>query len=254
MRSIFAVLLIALVALSGCAESTEEGGDAPQGGDGDGLPAEQNQTLNITPIFTADAVNGTAPLMVNFTIDAVNGTDVANATWRIDFGDGNTTNGTGIPAVASHTFGPGNFTTVLDLRIDGMDLTTSVTTAVAEGAAQEPPRQLPEKLSWSFGPSLGCAGDVGTCISLEVGPGEPGIDGFFVELDELYWGLPFTSTVQNARADSDCWFVGEDGHTPIGEANNSDKACAGTVPPNAHYIFLYSYAEPSQGMTLTFVV
>lgn len=254
-RTILIAALLAVVALAGCAseelaDPTDDAGDGSDEGD---HGAAGNGTVDVTPLnatLVADVVNGTAPMQVNFTLDATH----PNATWELDFGDGNTTAGDGLPADASHTYRAGDFTASLTVEADGNSTTSEVDIAAAAPAPQEPEPEMPEKLSWEFGPSAGCAGDTGACISLAAGPDQPPVDGFWIELDERYWGLSFTGTAENQRTDSDCWFIKDDGETKNGDANNADGPCAGTVPAETKWIFLYSYAEPATAMTLEFIV
>lgn len=134
MRSILAAALFVLVALAGCADTgveiDEETSGVDPARDGDNMgdePAEAPVGPNTTvlmPVLAADIVNGTAPMLVNFTIDALNATDALNVTWSLDFGDGNSTDGTGVPAAANHTYGAGDFVATLTL-VEGAQTTTS---------------------------------------------------------------------------------------------------------------------------------
>ncbi len=124
MRSILTAALVVLVALAGCAEegpaAVDQSDDEPVVEAGPDMVT----LLNLTPIFEVSLVNGTAPLLVNFTIDALNATDAMNATWSIDLGDNSTVNGTGIPAMANHTYDAGEFVATLTI-MDGNQTTTS---------------------------------------------------------------------------------------------------------------------------------
>lgn len=158
-----------------------------------------------------------------------------------DSGDGGTSSGTGSTGGSPTTS-------------TGTSGTTSTTSTSTTSPSPEP-RQPPEQTEFSFGPSAGCAADVsGSCISFEAGPSAPPVDGFWLGLSEDYWGLSFTSTVDSTLGDSDCWFVRDDASTIISDANQGAGPCAGKVPKETAYLFLYPYAEPASGMTVTFQV
>ena len=137
---------------------------------------------------------------------------------------------------------------------EGLEASVNVTATLTEEAAAA----APEVTEFSYGESLGCAGDFlqiagANCISALGGPEESGIDGFWQALDERYWGLEFTSTVANQLGDSDCYLTDADLNV-VGSGNNGSAACMGVVPEGTAWIFLYSYAEPATGQTLTFIV
>ncbi len=66
---------------------------------------------NTAPVATllASAFNGTAPLNVTFALDATDA-DGDNLTWSFDHGEGNTTEGTALPATVNATYMAGNWT------------------------------------------------------------------------------------------------------------------------------------------------
>ncbi|HLF16830.1 MAG TPA: hypothetical protein VI796_05300 [Candidatus Thermoplasmatota archaeon] len=117
-------------------------------------------------------------------------------------------------------------------------------------------RPVPEQTEFTFGPSLGCEGAAqpGACISFAAGTAAPAVDGHWLALGEAYWDLDFTSTVNSVQGDSDCYFVAADAMTILGDASSGAGPCGGTVPDEAGYLFLYSYVDPSQGMTVTFLL
>ncbi len=87
------------------------------------------------------------------------------------------------------------------------------------------------------------------------GPDASGVDGFWLELTDTYWGFLATITeTGNQVGDTDCQFYAPDASTVVGEANNGGESCTGVVPDGTGWMFLYSYAEPSTGMTLEFTV
>ncbi len=111
--------------------------------------------------------------------------------------------------------------------------------------------------TFEFGPGAGCTGDVLqigglNCVAFQNGPGNDGPDGFWVPLTDDYIGVDFRATVQNALGDSDCHFADDEGTMVGGDYNNGQGPCGGAVPLNASWLFVYSYAEPHQGITVTF--
>jgi PKD repeat protein len=115
-----AALVVALL-LSGCASdpktsSTDDASDPGTSGtasaDGGssgtaasgstGTGAAGNSSGALVATLAADALNGTAPLLVNFTVGATPAS--ANATWTLSTNGTAFANGTGVPAVANHTF------------------------------------------------------------------------------------------------------------------------------------------------------
>lgn len=266
MRVAFVLLLLLAAATSGCLEAKkEEGGDGEPSGTASGTAsgsASKSATRsgtgstgaagggligNVT--LHADVVNGSAPLAVDFTINATSGA----TTWRMSFGDGAEANGTGQPTGLNHTYSVGgNFTAQVTAAYPGGNVSANLTITVTV-----PPGQAgPDVTHFDFADSLGCVGDAGadTCITFNLGLDGNGIDGYWQALDERYWGLAFTTTVESTSplADSDCAFTGEDMAAIIGDANNSSSPCAGTVPEGTAWIFLYPYAAPALSMTMDF--
>ncbi len=252
MRVLAVAGMVLLVALAGC-------GDDKGGPDGPGTPtssATSTSTSMAPPAanLTADVADGEAPLAVNFTLNATAGA----ASWRLSFGDGAAANGTGQPAAANHTYSvAGNFSANLTVSYAGgafanASLAIRVTLPAGSGSSRAPP----DVTHFEFADSLGCVADAGVdrCVSFQGGPDASGIDGYWQALDERYWGLSFTTTVdqgQPARNDSDCAFT-DAAFAILGDANNSDQPCAGTVPAGTAWIFLFPYALPALGQTLDF--
>lgn len=224
------------------------GGTATTGTGGTGAP------VNRTLTFTAPVLSGSTPLNVTFSMTAT-GTD-AKTQWRVNFGDGSTSQtGKGnVPASANHVYtAGGNFTATFNVTYsDGQ----KAGKALAIQAIAPAPPAKPDVTHFDLGPSGGCAGDVvgvDKCISFGMGPDADPIDGHWVPLDSRYWGLSFTSDT-TANPDSDCVFVAEDATTVLGEASNGSSPCEGTVPELTMWLFIYPYAAPDAGMTVDFEV
>lgn len=150
MRMIFAVTMTILVATAGCLQLEDGGGDlttdGPPADDGNQTyeaPSDGNQTddghdtsepaPNAPPTadLAADATNGSAPLTVNFTLDGSDD-DGDELSWTLDLGDGNDTDGVGLPATVAHNFAiSGNYTVVLQVT-DGTDTATANVTITVE--------------------------------------------------------------------------------------------------------------------------
>ncbi|MEK6976646.1 MAG: PKD domain-containing protein [Candidatus Thermoplasmatota archaeon] len=235
---------------SGSRSATGTGGSATATGTSGPAALAHNATL------TADRINGTAPLLVNFTINATAGA----SSWKLSFGDGEITNGTGQPTAANHTYSIGGaFTANLTVSYPtGSNATASLALTVNV----PPGTPAPDVTHFEFAASLGCAGDiVGTenCISFAGGPDASGLDGYWQALDERYWGLAFTSTVMQGGPvgpvlnDSDCVFT-DAAQAIIGEANNGGNPCTGSVPSGTAFIFIHPYATPALEMTIDFTV
>jgi PKD repeat protein len=276
MRVVLVSLILLAAAMSGCAgDKGNDDGDGDASGTstktgtgtksgtksgsgtgsttatGTGSPVPHNATL------VADVVNGTAPLSVNFTMNATPGA----TSWRLAFGDGSFTNGTGQPATANHTYAVGgNFSANLTVvYAQGANATAGVdiTVAVPAGGA------APDVTHFEFGESSGCMGDAHAinptvplnCASFQAGPDASGIDGHWLALDERYWGMTITTTMDDPTTqnqDSDCYFYKADAKTETGTASNGGGLCLGVVPAGTYWLFLYPWALPALGMTADF--
>lgn len=235
---------------------------------GTGANATGNATGNASA--NATAPGGLAPLNVTFTLGASHLPAGASANWTFDFGRGsaaNATNGTDaagangttLPATFEHTYtaaGTYNVTFILqagNLTPQALQATIHIANGTGNVSVTKP---LPDQMHFEFGESLGCTADISptgiACISFELGPDGSGIDGFWIELTDLYWGLSFTSTVGNVRGDSDAAVLDADLAVMPVDVNGGGTQATGTIPEGAAWLFIFSYAEPSTGMTVTF--
>lgn len=202
----------------------------------------------------ADVVNGTAPLAVNFTINATTGA----LAWRLTLGDGNATNGTAFPAAYAYTYDvAGNFSANLTVVFATGNASAEVPIQVTLGDAGG----MPDVTHFEFGESLGCAADLNAqapqvppnCISYLGGPDASGIDGHWQALDERYWGLTVTTTMDSPENhDSDCFFIAEDETTILGNGHNGGDLCMGVVPEGTAWFYLYPWGTPAVSMTADF--
>lgn len=281
MRAILVTLLMIAMALAGC--TSDDGGDNGDGqgnegqgndghgsdGHGDPEPGHEDAPERLVNV-TADKTNGMVPAEITFLVELIQLNEFnnqtfydsygGNYTYTIDFGDETTDAGEGvggfIDAVHTYELG-GNYTVLVSVSFEGGEpiegsLGIKLTTPA-------PPRQLPEPSHFEYGPALGCAGDVDTCIGMllvtspiAMSPEEAdGIDGYWQPLTEEYWGLVMETTVDSVSGDSDCNFFNA-AFEIIGAPNNVDQPCGGVVPDETAWLFLYSYAEPNTGQTATF--
>jgi hypothetical protein len=174
-----------------------------------------NDTVASTvATLIANVTNGTAPLAVNFTIDgsgfggdegtgdgSTNGTGngtASNSTgvsWTLDFGDGNQTNGTSLPAMANHTYSTvGNYSATLTITSENGTANSTVQITVEPGAggapagpnhchrpgatAAGPVYVISENGDWTFAETNGVPG-----LQVEnnhPGMGLPAVGGFWV--------------------------------------------------------------------------
>ena len=253
----FLALMLTAGLLAGCADDADADDEPMDPMDDEPVLGDNETVLPRSIALVANATAGEVPFAVSFNL-TFQGTD-GNTTYVFATGDGNVTRGnaTDAPATLEHTYEvAGNFTATLAVEYgnETLEASVNITATLTEEAVAE----APDVTEFSYGESLGCAGDflqmVGAdCISALGGPEQSGIDGFWQALDERYWGLEFTSTVANQLGDSDCFLADADLDV-VGEGNNGGAPCMGVVPEGTAWIFLYSYAEPATGQTLTFIV
>lgn len=271
MRTIAAVALLLALALAGCA-SDEPGDDTgsnstSSSSSSSSPPAGDAPTRFVN--ITANQTEGDVPIAIGFDVDLLQENIVANETfydpydgnytYTAFFQDGNESSADDVGSYLflEHTYETGGIYNVIVsvLFEDGSTVDGNVTLTLT---TPEPPRELPAESEFSFGGSLGCLGDIATCIGIAmvveggVDPADAsGIDGFWLALTEEYWGLQLESTAGNILGDSDCSFY-DASFGITGEANAGGGPCAGTVPAGSAWIYIYSYAEISMGQTLTF--
>lgn len=256
MRTLLVALLFLTIAFAGCsgggndpdADPTTSGTSSISGTSTKTGSGTSTSSLTSTGTVTGggDANNhaptaqlgaSTAPgsLQVNFTVDGAD-IDGDELSWELTFGDGGSTNGTGVPANATHTYGAGgNYTATLEVSDGLTNATSSVNVTLAAGA----PASQDFEGEWTGGfvdiPFLADLAGAG-CDAIE------GMDGVFLalfDLDVATLGKSYTATITAASTgdsivgwevqflDADCGIIEgtyvSDGPTPI----------AGTVPTSA---------------------
>lgn len=149
-----ASLLLVSIALAGCSgggepastASTDDGKDDGPLDDG-GNGTKQPPALNRRPLptFDADALNGSAPLLVNFSLDGADPDDDA-LNWTLDVdGDGTPDfNGSALPATVNHTYTePGTFNATYTLSDGLLEAQASLTFNVTAAAERYAETQAP---------------------------------------------------------------------------------------------------------------
>lgn len=264
MRAILVVLLLLTLVLAGCAgkgkESDDNGGDpsgtsttsgtSTKSGSGTtstsqtstGTTTGDGNATNQAPTAQLGASTAPGALQVNFTVDGAD-LDGDALQWTLAFGDGASTNGTGVPANTTHTYAAGgNYTATLRVSDGLANATSSVNVTLAAGA----PASQDFEGEWSIGsvdiPFAATLAEAG-CDPIE------GMDGVFLalfDIDAATRGLAFTATVTAASTadsvlawevqflDADCAIIAGgdyvDGHPPI----------MGTVPADAVHAWMAS--------------
>lgn len=199
-------------------------------------PAATAEQARPQPNLTADVTNGTVPLDVTFTLADDGGAD---GDWVLDFGDGNSTNGTGIPTAASHQYlTAGNHTVTFTLTI-GEASESDTLSILAEAAVALGDGQHVEG-SWLAGLS-GCAASWDPWVF-----GTP-LDGVMVvefDVDPASIGTGFLATF-TLEGPSPGLFVGADFYDADGAYVDGVFTVdlsppAGTVPAGAVLGLLYA--------------
>lgn len=256
-KSIPLVILLMLASvLAGCLtdDGTVDGpdagdnGDGSDGGDGGDGGDTGNETEYYAAIdaFTADPTSGEAPVNVTFTWEV--DTNDENATWTLDFGDNASESDLLADTNASlvHSYSNGSYEALFTVHYGNEETVQQSVNLTFEAAPD-----LPEQWTFEYGASLGCFGDLATCISVELGPDQEPIDGFWQELDERYWGLELTVISETALGDTDCTAYDED-QEEIARLNGGAGPCEGALPEGTAWLFVYSYGEPSPSLELQF--
>lgn len=273
MRNWLMVVLLIAVALSGCADESgtegtddagDDGGSASGGGDqtaggstGDGGESTGNGTGNGTneaPVvtFTADVLNGTAPLRVNFTLAVED--DAENLTWTFLIDGNETLAGEGAAAAFNHTFGVGAHNTSLVVSDGQHEVNeTLLITAVAPAA---PPGFDP--VTKEFELPLPCTqcGLQGPIASGSLNPAQnvQGVNLEWMEIDEEMWGQPFLAsgvgTVVNSNPELQFADACSYDYSAIATPSAAGPV-QGIVPDDAGCLFIWENFANSPLVTIT---
>lgn len=104
------------------------------------------------------------------------------------------------------------------------------------------------------GLGLPSAVPVQDCPGLEQPPGSESRDGYWIDLEEEHKERLFRSSASfqgsNVR-DTDCYFTDDDGEV-VGAAFNGAGPCAGRIPEEAEWLYVYGYQRPIDSYEMTF--
>jgi hypothetical protein len=256
MRPLLALALLALLCatLAGCADDPERFPDGQSGATTSrstststppatsssgptttGAPSNQPPTGSISV-----AINGTN---ATFTLTGVDpdGDDLA---WDLDFGDGNMTNGTQLPAVLNHTYAAGNFTANFTLS-DGVQQAAYNATFAVASASSAPVQLVSGEVPVSNG---NCLGATSSAPAAAFFPAESdGITYIGFAVDPATLGKPFLASFTGLASPfgsiGALVFTDPDGAYLMRLLTSADgqspEAMTGTVPDTAAngYIF-----------------
>ncbi len=146
MRAVAVAAVLALLAatLAGCAgedplryprtSTTSSSASSTSRTSTSAAPAPNATVAPPTANLTVSPANGTAPL--NVTLELSGNVTQGNLTWTLLFGDGNTTNGTSLPATLVHLYsGGGNYTPTLTVSDGTRNATATANLTVLPGTA-----------------------------------------------------------------------------------------------------------------------
>lgn len=187
--------------------------------------------------LTADIVNGTTPMDVTFSI-IDSSEEGGNYNWTIEFGDGNSTNGTDVPAVVEHTFFEiGEYVANLTLSNEAGESNASLNITARDFAAER------HAGAWETGVLACVAGSQEEWQFSEFN------ETSHVEfpVNNTTWNLTFFAVFDADGADS--WmvdFYDEDAALVASFTQTDNSTVNGTVPENATLLVLWA-CQPSGG-------
>jgi hypothetical protein len=199
-------------------------------------PPTANLTTNLTNM------TGQAPVNVTFML---NGTDPDNDTlnWTLDFGDGNTTNGTEIPTNVTYEYTQnGTYNVTLNVTDGNLSANSTIMINITSGGGGA---------SFTDTASLPCTqcSVAGANTGVGFRLGESGLDSVFFELTPELAGLPFEATSSGTDPDlsfrEDC-----DGGAAVGDGFAEEGPEHGTVPEGALCVLLWEFEESGSEITI----
>jgi PKD repeat protein len=200
-KPLLAVFLLAALALAGCSGGGDDGDKAGPGsssstgsGSVTGTSTAPAPKANHVPsaALNASVATGASPLKVDFTVSGED-PDGDALSWTLAFGDGNRTNGTSLPATASHTYNvTGNSTIAAVLTVsDGrLNATGNVTIRVTAPAAAADVTVLEGEVSMACDtPGLCYVVGANGCLGWDTR--QQGLDCVWIEVPADLVGRPF---------------------------------------------------------------
>lgn len=181
--------------------------------------------------LTADIVNGSIPVDVTFTIDD-SSEEGGTYNWTLELGDGNTTNGTGVPGVFEHTFFEiGTYTVNLTLANEAGESNASINITANDFAAE---RWSGE---WSNG-VLACV--AGTRSEWDLGEFN-GTSHVEFPVNNTTWNMTFSTLFDPADSNSRMVDFYDEDLALVGTFKEAENATVnGTVPQNATLVVLWA--------------
>lgn len=257
MRAILAVALLLTLVLAGCASKggggKDDDGTTPTGtasgtATGSGTSsASQTGTASSTSTGTGGPANrapsGAIAVVLNGTSARFNltGSDLDGdaLSWTLDFGDGNATDGSSLPANVTHLYEAGNFTVVYNVT-DGQ-ATTTYNATIAVNATGGLETQAFSGNFFSNSPR--CASSTAPYDAV---PDSQGLTYDSVAVLPGTWGRPFTVTFASGAAiDAILFLDAADAvllETRTGLPSDADWEIEGDVPAAAALVVFYGCA------------
>jgi PKD repeat protein len=256
MRVSPAALLVACLALSGCSGGGRDPSDAattptptfdpsiddaaspaqapsPAASTGPS-PAPKAPPANHRPTaqLTASADHGATPLRVNFTADGAD-VDGDALSWSLDFGDGNRTTGTALPAILPHEFARvGSYNATLTVQDGKLDATAVVHLKVNSSAPA---------LVFSGAVAVDCSLQCGGCDSTQ-----PNEATCFVGDNGLAPGAAGCASFTSAKAGVDCVWVA----VPANLVGHAFTVTSTKGDPDIDFLDACSAAEAEQSVSV----
>lgn len=255
LKPLLACLLLSSLALAGCSDSKDDGGDASTSSSASrssSAPSTVTARPNLPPTgsIAVSTPGGALPLAVNVTLT---GSDPESGplSWTLAFGDGNSTNGTSLPASVAHNYtAAGNFTLLYRLSDGTSDATYNATINVTAGAATNSATQAAAG-EWTVG-ALSCPHNgVGTFEEVAAEDLALGADvtwGYFA-VDAATWGATWTVLAEGTGPPAGISGVELDFYDTSGaymeyNAGTLGTPFSGEVPENAGHAFVFPCSTP----------
>jgi hypothetical protein len=281
LQALLALLTMFALAFAGCAGET--GGD-----DGDDVQPSATQTTTQAATSTTSASTPTSASStttaqpptnkpptgsITAVVDGLNASfsltgsdpDGDTVVWDLDFGDGETTSGTTLPATVDHTYAPGNFSVAFTVT-DGSarnsySLAISVLGANVDMVVFTGAQEFPSSPLMSFEISTPVvSGFLGASVCVGFNEGENGQDCVWFELDASLVGKDFTLTADEGDPDYEFWPacspMDDSATPPVSFAiagSIADGPESGTIPEGAGCIVIWAKLPPAMP-TYTFTI
>jgi PKD repeat protein len=247
-KALLSVALLVSFALAGCF-----GGDEPEPTTSSTTTSTSEAPAANTPpsgSLSLSTAGGELPLAVNITL-AGQDADGDNLTWALDFGDGNATNGTTLPAELMHNYtAAGNFTVLFTLSDGVANVTYNATLNVSATAANAATQEATG--GWTVG-LVSCphvlVGTFEETTADELAMGD-GVTWSVFAIDAATWGATWTVLAESSFGNpAGAELIELDFYDTAGaymEYNSGDFGTpfSGTVPDNAGFGVVFPCGGP----------